>query len=115
MQTPSVGRMVHYVMPDGQVRPAIISRVWAGGGQCLPRDLVDPSKGSITSQQPPYPVQLAIFLDGANDSYNGDAPVIFGSSVVYHNPHDPENADNPVKPRSWHWPEFIPDMPESEK
>ncbi|MDB5042150.1 MAG: hypothetical protein JWN27_2876 [Candidatus Eremiobacteraeota bacterium] len=43
--TPTAGRIVHFVLGDGQVRPAMIVRVW-----------------SATL------VQLQVFLDGTNDT-----------------------------------------------
>ena len=80
---PSVGRIVHYVLPSGQVgahRPAIVVHVWPGGS------------GN------PYPdgetVQLQVFMDGSNDWYF--TSIHWATSVT----HDEGKA-----PGTWHWPE----------
>lgn len=44
-QNPTLGRIVHYTFPDGEVRPAVVVRDWGGG--C---------------------VNLQVFLDGDNDA-----------------------------------------------
>lgn len=91
MQLPSVGRTVHYVLPDGpsagEVRPATVVRVWG-----------DPPTA-------PYPIQLAVLVDGANDyprlQFEDAAgsrqvvPVIWKTSVVY---------DEGGRQGTWHWP-----------
>lgn len=43
------GRIVHYVMPNGEHRPAIVVRVWSTDGVC---------EGYVN---------LQVFTDGAND------------------------------------------------
>lgn len=94
------GRMVHYVMPDGQHRPAAVVRVW------------DPAQVSY----PPGVVNLQVMLDGTNDLTSlmalvgqvvGDAGeyareicqrgLLWRTSVH----HDPTGE----KPGTWHWPE----------
>lgn len=77
------GRIVHYVMPDGQHRPGIIVRVWDS----------------------PHPglVNLIVFVDGTNDIKN-QAPAVYSptpmtewkTSVVY---------SEDKAPGTWHWPE----------
>jgi hypothetical protein len=85
-QIPSVGGVVHYVLPDGRSagehRPAIIVRVW---------------------DSPPHSrsyVQLQVFVDGTNDypDYNG---AVWATSV------QADFGDTPA-PRTWHWPEYVP-------
>ena len=82
--TVQLGSPVIYVLRDGpsagQSRPAVITRTWGSEGKdptCTP--------GGVC-------VQLAIFLDGAND---GDAEK-FASSATY--------DDNTCPPGSWQFP-----------
>lgn len=84
-QVPSVGRIVHYVIPDGRApgdhRPAIIVRIWG----------------------PPHPgvaCQLQVFMDGDGSLSNDVAPnVVWRTSVV---------QDSSGKLGTWHWPEPVP-------
>jgi hypothetical protein len=81
---PSVGRIVHYILPDGpstgEHRPAIIVKVW----------------------NDTYPgVQLQVFTDGSNDGNTHKSGLFWATSVPYADPS--ENT-----PRTWHWPEFVP-------
>lgn len=75
----AVGRIVHYVMEDGlhkgEVRPAIIVKVWDGSqnGCC----------------------QLQVFTDGTNDGERYASGVTWKTSRVY-------DADG--GPGTWHWP-----------
>jgi hypothetical protein len=75
---PSIGRIVHFIMPDGQHRPAIIVRVW------------DPKATNATL------VQLQVFTDSSNDK---EPNVIWRTSV-----HQDETA---TKPGTWHEPERV--------
>lgn len=73
------GRIVHYVMPNGKHRPAIVVQVWN-------RD-----KGEAN---------LQVFLDGTNDTQNGwpgfhTSPAWIGT-VAY--------SENFLC-GTWHWPE----------
>lgn len=81
------GRMVHFVMPDGQHRPAIVVLVWHVSGAC-----------------PGY-VNLQVFTDGTNDlSSQGKLHpddvdrIAFGiwwrTSVCY---------SEGKEPGTWHW------------
>lgn len=76
--TPSIGRVVHFVVPDGpcagQHRPAFIVQIWSGG----------------------Y-LNLQVFFDGSNDGPIHGQP--WQTSVEY--------SEEP-KPRTWHWPEYVP-------
>jgi hypothetical protein len=74
---PTIGRVVHYVLPSGHHpgdhRPAIITRVWSE--TC---------------------VNLQVFTDGDND-YDHGPNVLRITSANY-------DADG-TQPCSWHWPE----------
>lgn len=69
------GRMVHYVMPDGQHRPAMIARVW--------------------NKKTGY-INVTVFTDWSNDVHmtNTAVGIIWVTSILY----DPEKALN-----TWHW------------
>lgn len=89
MQKPTVGRIVNFVMGDGEtIRPAIVVRVWSD--TCI---------------------NLRAFLDGTNDSqaikvqrdgYSLDvcAPDGWATSVVYQEPIEGVAS----QPSTWHWP-----------
>jgi hypothetical protein len=89
------GRIVHFVMPNGQHRPAIVVRVWRvtqAEGSALP-----PENGCS---------QLQVFTDGSNDvdQSMGDGiqtvmegarlGIMWRTSILY-------NADFLVG--TWHW------------
>lgn len=82
-QKPSVGRIVHYKLIDGQIRPAMIVRVW---GQC------GDACGSCQDC-----VNLVVFTDGWNDreliSGPECKPIVNVTSVM--------RGDNPGQ---WNWP-----------
>ncbi len=73
---PSLGRIVHFILPDGQHRPAIIVRIW---------DVVPTDKSMV---------QLQVFTDGTNDRLQN---VEWRKSVHQ----DPAAAT----PGTWHEPE----------
>lgn len=75
---PELGRIVHYVLPNGTHRPAIIVQAW-----------------------PDHRVNLQVFLDGNNDVGLGSADR--GLLWVTH-VHEGED-DGTAVPNSWHWPE----------
>jgi hypothetical protein len=97
------GRIVHYVMPNGEHRPAIVVRVWR---------VQDYKNGQVVGL--PHPpengcCQLHVFTDGTNDVYqtapDGEpcnswvvqeaaAGIMWASSVLY--------SQKP-EPRTWHW------------
>lgn len=87
-QVPSVGKIVHYVLPhgrsQGQHRPAIIVRIWDK----------NPTIDSL--------VQLQVFTDSTNDYTKGDTGgstgLLWATSV-----HHADTSEN--KPATWHWPE----------
>lgn len=81
------GRIVHYVMPNGQNRPAIVTHVWNQEG-C---------------------VNLTVFTDWLNDeigTHNGlywATSVLFNSQSIY----NPETMRNEYQPQTWHWIERV--------
>lgn len=94
---PTVGRIVHYVLPDGRSkgdhRPAIIVRVW-GEDQVKAGTLPASALGTV---------QLQVFTGGGNDAADYTASggpyasgIAWKTSVV----HDEAKSEN-----TWHWPE----------
>ena len=89
---PSVGRIVHFVLPEhhrnaGEHRPAMIVRVWTQPG---------------VATKPTEAVQLCVFLDGPNDDVNQSSEaslMMWQSSVLQDN--------ETMAPRTWHAPEFV--------
>lgn len=83
---PSVGRIVHYVLPSGpsmgEHRAAIITRIWGSGEHASS-------------------VQLTVFTDSnAEGTYNDQIPnPLWATSVT----EDPTG----VRHGSWHWPERV--------
>jgi len=88
------GRIVHYVMPNGEHRPAIVVRVW--------RELQEASPGYSN---------LQVFTDFGNDvkvenrEFYNDAEIrsgrLWATSVSYADAG--ESGLHP--PHTWHWPE----------
>lgn len=90
-QTPTVGRIVHYTLPNGVVRPAMIVQVWSPGTGCS---------------------NLHVHVDGTNDLHHDSdgyrthvtaeecaRGIAWRTSV--------QCSDEP-KPGYWHWPAFVP-------
>ena len=81
---PTIGSIVHYVLPDGpgwgNHRPAIVVHRW--------------------SNAPDAALQLQVFTDSGErrDSNDQLPPVMWATSVK----EDPEGE----KPGTWHWPEL---------
>lgn len=73
------GRIVHYVLPDQQHRPAIVVKVWS-----LP---YPPEDGCVN---------LQVFMDSDADALYNDKmlPVSWRTSVTY---------SAMPKPGTWHW------------
>ncbi len=71
------GRMVHFVMPDGEHRAAIVVRVWR------------PQR----PEQPGY-CNLTVFPDGGNDGPCNETGLRRECSVLY---------SEAKEPRTWHW------------
>lgn len=79
------GRIVHYVLPDGrsagQIRPAIVVRVWRD----VSPDLIAQGYSN-----------LQVFIDGTNDYPNAaNSNAIWATSKVY-------SEDKELG--TWHWP-----------
>lgn len=71
------GRMVHFVMPDGEHRAAVISRVWR----------------PQTPECPGYS-NLTVFTDWGNDGPENKTGLRWETSVCY---------SEAKEPRTWHW------------
>lgn len=86
---PTVGRIVNFTLANGEVRPAIIVRVW--NDTCINvRVFLDGSNDDAA---------LTVHLDGA--SYDvADRVTGWSTSVCYEEPVDGAAA----APRTWHWP-----------
>ncbi len=69
------GRIVHFVLPGGEHRPAIVVKVWG-------------FKAGY--------VNLTVFTDWGNDGLNYSKGIVWETSVDY--------SEAPA-PRTWHWPE----------
>lgn len=75
------GRIVHYVMPDGQHRPAVVVRVWNSPGH----------EGLAN---------LQAITDGTNDVVTG-APAEAAKGLMWAT--SVENDETEKKPGTWHW------------
>lgn len=82
-QQPTIGRIVHYVLPSGprkgEVRPAIITRVWS----------------KIEDERSPGMSNLSVFQDQSDDFGDHEYRARMAGSVYYN-----ESGD----PGTWHWP-----------
>lgn len=80
----TVGRIVHYVLPDGhhagEHRPAVVVRVW---------DAPIP-EGMGT-------VNLQVITDGSNDGPDYASGMVWVTSAL--------QDEDTKAPRTWHWPE----------
>ncbi len=74
------GRIVHFVIENGEHRPAIVVRVWRGVHE-----------GNIKTPPENGVCQLQVFTDGANDQ---SELILYRTSVL----NDPE-----CRPGTWHW------------
>ncbi len=98
MQGVIEGRVVHFVLPDGSHRPALIVNAWKGGGEA----------GSVN---------LLVFLDGTNDAFMHDRPPVPPIGATrYADPTTEEclqgtmwrtSINHSLEPLegTWHWPE----------
>jgi hypothetical protein len=75
---PQVGRIVHYVLYNGEIRPAIIVRVW--GDEM---------------------VNLRVFFDGSNDAGEESYGTEWRTSVHYAEPVD---GATEFETHTWFWP-----------
>lgn len=86
----AVGRIVHYVMPNGQHRPAVVVRVW-GEEMCPAGETV----------------QLQVFTDGSNDANAPGGHPQFASGLYWATSvkHSEPVAGVGTGAHTWHWPE----------
>lgn len=94
-QKPSIGRVVHYVLSDGdgvkshavgEHRPAIVVRVWPG---------------EYGTNECPDGVNLQAMIDGSNDidgAHGAGCLLLWKTSIPY---------SSEPKPGTWHWPERV--------
>lgn len=75
------GRMVHFVLPNGEHRPAVIVRVWHVTGAC---------DGYVN---------LQVFTDGTNDGQENAAGIVWKTSICF---------DENKSVGTWHWIEYAP-------
>lgn len=80
---PSVGRIVHYKLPNGRIRPAIITEVWPGNSR----------------------VNLTVFMDGSND---GVALNEFPGLGWVPSAAQAGQGEEP-QPGQWFWPPKVPE------
>lgn len=76
----TIGRIVHFMMPSGLPRPAIVVRTFPG-------------------TEPPI-ANLQVFTDG--DGPEGHPDMFHATSVEHHAPESPGMA---FLPNTWHWPD----------
>ncbi len=88
MNKPTVGRIVHFTLKNGHVRPAIVVATWPDN------DLL----------------QLQVFLDGCNDGESrhsggdsGVTPEEGKAGVAWRTSVHPSKSGSP-EPGCWHWP-----------
>lgn len=72
------GRMVHFVMPNGDHRPAVIVNAWKG----------------VSVYQQQGKVNLQVFTDFSNDGKEYESGRYWATSIPY--------SEEP-KPNTWHW------------
>lgn len=86
-QQPSIGRIVHYVLPEGprrgEIRPAVIVRVFTG----------------VDAPINPGMCNLQVLLDGGNDGLEGGLGGVVWKGSVLHS----AATEAPVA-GTWHWP-----------
>lgn len=84
---PTVGRIVHYVLPggsrnEGQHRPGIVVHIWSDRMEY----------GGL--------VQLQVFTDSDKDGrYNDQLPPVYWATSV-------KQDEEAKAPGTWHWPEW---------
>lgn len=85
------GRIVHYVLPNGEHRPAIVVRVW----RYHDPDVVDQDGAPLLNPRNGCS-NLQVFMDAdAEAKYNDEMlPVSWRTSVTY-------SGEN--EPGTWHW------------
>jgi hypothetical protein len=76
------GRIVHYVMPNGKHRPAIITKVWRVPDSPGPEPILKTPENGMSN--------MMVFADPGDD---GGGPQ-YSTSVIY--------AEEPLV-NTWHW------------
>ena len=94
----SLGRIVHFVLPNGEHRPAIVVRVWPEEFPNNPDDHMG--------------LNLQVFLDGTNDdaAYAGlplpaKIDTLHGTMWYTSAQYAFPNPDGSLASNTWHWPE----------
>lgn len=92
---PTIGRIVHYTLSTGEVRPAIVVRCW---------------DGHPYASYPPGVVNVQVLLDGSNDT---SAPEVSphgkvsteecARGMAWRTSVHPSPSGQP-EPGYWHWP-----------
>lgn len=87
-QTPSIGRIVHYVLDDGTIRPAIIVAVWSPESGCS---------------------NLQVFVDGTNDHATDmkRTGVTAEEAMRGFAWRTSRACSDGPKPGYWHWPPYV--------
>lgn len=104
MANPSVGRLVHYIMPNGKHRPAIIVNV--NKGNSLEGQVV----ATIREPVPPT-VNLQVFTDCTNDTfdlsekYSPDFRLAINSGMFWAINVRQDEIDKEIG--TWHWQEYV--------
>lgn len=89
------GRIVHYVMPNGEHRPAIVTKVWdrdpVGTSGCANLNVFTDYSNDIPYTQPEIDTMVRGFGFSLDDVRHGHA---WRTSIMF-------SAD--PKPHTWHW------------
>jgi hypothetical protein len=85
LKVPSIGRTVHYVSP-----------------------------GSADHRYPPaHRAAVITELDGGHTPEAGLTLLVFNPTGIHHAFHVPFDPTG-LRPYSWHWPEYVPEVPDDE-
>ena len=92
VQQPSIGRIVHYVLPAGNIRkgehrPAIITQVW------------NPIKPDGNRADGNGMCNLTVFKGQGGDGGKSEDASFWAGCISY--------SETP-EPNTWHWPEYVP-------
>lgn len=89
------GRIVHYVMPSHEHRPAIVVRVWRVPDSKGPEPILKVPENGMCN--------LVVFVDGTNDvKKSTDAYTIDPSPVLTIWETSRQYSEDP-QPFTWHW------------
>ena len=87
----AIGRIVHYVMPDGKHRPAIVVNIWGESGMSNLQVITDGS-----NDLPYTPEEKEKFSNFGMDADAVRHGHIWKTSISF--------SEEP-QPNTWHWPE----------